>query len=81
MIPNSTYVEFDGAGHMPHADDPHRFAEVVLDFAAANPPCTATAESWARLLAAGGPPVGVTVGLAGQDGERLIEQRAADHPA
>ena len=35
LIPNSTYVEFEDSGHMPHADEPARFAEAVLDFAAA----------------------------------------------
>jgi pimeloyl-ACP methyl ester carboxylesterase len=57
LIPNSTYVEFEESGHMPHADEPHRFADAVLEFAAANPPSRATAESWSRLLQ-DGPPAG-----------------------
>ncbi|HEX3874400.1 MAG TPA: alpha/beta hydrolase [Solirubrobacteraceae bacterium] len=88
LIPNSTYVEFEDAGHMPHADDPHRFADVVVDFVDANPPGRATAESWSRLLRAGGPdgsdavgggsePVGVGSGRA-DAAERLDERHVAD---
>jgi pimeloyl-ACP methyl ester carboxylesterase len=80
MIPNSTYVEFDGAGHVPHVDDPHRFAAAVLDFVAANPPCTATAESWARLLQAGTPLVSGPPSRAAEPADRLLEQRTADRP-
>ena len=81
LIPNSTYVEFDGAGHMPHADDPHRFAEAVLDFAAANPPCAATAETWGRLLQAGAPALTDAVDLQVASVEVPVDQQAADHPA
>jgi pimeloyl-ACP methyl ester carboxylesterase len=71
LIAGSTYVEFADAGHMPHADDPHRFAEVVLDFAAANPPFEATAESWALLLAAGDPALGAPPALLGAPDDGL----------
>ena len=31
-MPNSQFVGFDQAGHMPHDDDPYRFAKVLADF-------------------------------------------------
>jgi pimeloyl-ACP methyl ester carboxylesterase len=78
LIPGSTYVEFADAGHMPHADDPHRFAEVVLDFAAENPPFEATAENWALLLAAGAPVAPEPAAVVGApDDERLLAQDSA----
>jgi pimeloyl-ACP methyl ester carboxylesterase len=80
LIPNSTYVEFADAGHMPHVDEPHRFADAVLDFAAANPPWTATPESWGRLLQAGRPASPVLEDLGPGADERLLEQQAIDHP-
>ncbi|HWH10594.1 MAG TPA: alpha/beta hydrolase [Solirubrobacteraceae bacterium] len=76
LIPNSTYVEFEDAGHMPHADDPHRFADAVLEFAQANPPCEATAETWGRLLQAGAPVLSQA-----DPADHLLEQRAVDHTA
>jgi pimeloyl-ACP methyl ester carboxylesterase len=81
LIPNSTYVEFADAGHTPHVDDPHRFADVVLDFAAANPPSRATAESWGRLLQAGTPAPADRLGGPSGPERRRLEQRSADHPA
>jgi pimeloyl-ACP methyl ester carboxylesterase len=81
MIPNSTYVEFADAGHMPHADDPHRFAEVVLDFAQANPPWEATAESWGSLLQAGAPSPSDPQVVAADPAGRLLEAQTADHHA
>jgi pimeloyl-ACP methyl ester carboxylesterase len=81
MIPNSTYVEFEESGHMPHADEPHRFADVVLEFAEACPPSTATAETWGRLLQAGSPPLADPGDRASTADDRLLERRVADRPA
>lgn len=53
LMPGSTYVEFAQAGHMPQIDDPHRFVDVVLEFASANEPSSVTAESWRAVLQAG----------------------------
>ncbi|HEY5197876.1 MAG TPA: alpha/beta hydrolase [Solirubrobacteraceae bacterium] len=80
LIPNSTYVEFAQAGHTPHVDDPHRFADAVLDFAAENPPCRATADSWGRLLQAGVGSLADPVGRAPEIDDLLLEQHT-DRPA
>jgi pimeloyl-ACP methyl ester carboxylesterase len=80
LIPNSTYVEFEESGHMPHADEPHRFADAVLGFADANPPGGATAESWGRLLQTGTSSLGGPPSPQPETGDRLIEQHA-DRPA
>ncbi len=32
VVPNSRYVEFEGAGHWPMLDDPHRFVDVLSEF-------------------------------------------------
>ncbi len=76
LIPNSMYVEFEGSGHMPHADEPYRFAEAVLDFAAANPPAQATAESWSRLLKAGTPSLAGVAATVPGSADLLVDQTA-----
>lgn len=34
ILPNGKLVVFHGAGHEPHADDPERFVELILEYAA-----------------------------------------------
>ena len=37
-IPGSKLVVFENAGHFPHCEDPHRFAETLIDFIATSAP-------------------------------------------
>lgn len=37
LLPTSTYVVFDGAGHEPHVDDPDRMSSLLVDLAARAP--------------------------------------------
>ena len=37
-MPGSRFEVFDGAGHMPHHDDPERFAAILADFCADTEP-------------------------------------------
>jgi pimeloyl-ACP methyl ester carboxylesterase len=48
-MPGSRLEVFPGAGHMPHVDDPDRFAEVVADFCARNKPVHLAADHWGPL--------------------------------
>jgi pimeloyl-ACP methyl ester carboxylesterase len=52
-MPGSRFVVFDGAGHMPHVDDPERFAQVLIDFCAAMKPVQLDADHWRPLLRGG----------------------------
>jgi pimeloyl-ACP methyl ester carboxylesterase len=52
-VPNSRLEVFDGAGHFPHVDDPHRFTRVLLDFVAGTEPASVEPWQWKELLAAG----------------------------
>lgn len=54
-LPGSRLVLFEGAGHFPHAEEPHRFVEVLTDFVDTTEPSTLDAAAWRRLVA-GGPP-------------------------
>ena len=49
-MPNSEFVVFDRAGHMPHDDDPYRFAKVLIDFCDRTEPARLTADHWQPLL-------------------------------
>jgi pimeloyl-ACP methyl ester carboxylesterase len=49
-MPSSEFVVFDRAGHMPHDDDPYRFAKVLIDFCDTTEPARLTADHWRPLL-------------------------------
>jgi pimeloyl-ACP methyl ester carboxylesterase len=49
-MPGSRLEVFPGAGHMPHDDDPDRFAAVLADFCEATEPARLTADHWRPLL-------------------------------
>jgi pimeloyl-ACP methyl ester carboxylesterase len=49
-MPQSRFEVFPGAGHMPHHDDPERFAEVLVEFCAETEPARLTADHWRPLL-------------------------------
>jgi pimeloyl-ACP methyl ester carboxylesterase len=50
LLPVSRLEIFDGAGHFPHVDDPHRFAGVLADFLASTAPARADLRSLRRKL-------------------------------
>ena len=41
---------FEGAGHMPHHDDPERFADILADFCTSTEPARLTTDHWRPLL-------------------------------
>jgi pimeloyl-ACP methyl ester carboxylesterase len=45
-MPNSRFVVFPAAGHMPHDDAPDRFVELVVEFCTATQPARLTADHW-----------------------------------
>jgi pimeloyl-ACP methyl ester carboxylesterase len=47
---------FPGAGHMPHDDDPDRFAGILTDFCGTTEPARLTADHWRPLLDGETPP-------------------------
>jgi pimeloyl-ACP methyl ester carboxylesterase len=49
-MPNSRLEIFERAGHMPHDDDPYRFAKVLIDFCESTEPARLTADHWRPLL-------------------------------
>jgi pimeloyl-ACP methyl ester carboxylesterase len=49
-MPSSRFEVFDRAGHMPHDDDPYRFAKVLIDFCDTSEPARLTADHWRPLL-------------------------------
>jgi pimeloyl-ACP methyl ester carboxylesterase len=49
-IAGSRFEVFPGAGHLPHGDDPERFAEVLADFCANTDGARLTADHWQPLL-------------------------------
>ena len=53
-IPGSRFERFPGAGHMPHDDDPRRFADLLADFCETTDPARLTADHW-QPLRGGGP--------------------------
>ncbi len=55
-MPRSRFVVFPGAGHMPHVDDPERFAAVLTEFCATTEPVQLAADHWRPLLRDGAEP-------------------------
>jgi len=49
-MPGSRLEIFAGAGHLPHRDQPWRFARVLLDFLASTEPARVDAAGWRRLM-------------------------------
>jgi pimeloyl-ACP methyl ester carboxylesterase len=49
-MPGSRFEVFPGAGHMPHHDDPERFAEILAEFCTGTEPARLTADHWRPLL-------------------------------
>ncbi|WP_037412126.1 alpha/beta fold hydrolase [Candidatus Solirubrobacter pratensis] len=49
-MPGSRLEIFPGAGHMPHHDDPGRFAQVLAEFCDGTDPAHLTADHWRPLL-------------------------------
>ena len=49
-MPGSRFEVFPGAGHMPHHDDPERFAAVLADFCATTEPARLETNHWRPLL-------------------------------
>lgn len=45
-MPGSRLEVFPGAGHMPHHDDPERFAALLTDFCATTEPAELTTDHW-----------------------------------
>ncbi len=45
-MPDSRMELFEGAGHMPHLDDPERFSELLVEFCDATEPAQLTADHW-----------------------------------
>jgi pimeloyl-ACP methyl ester carboxylesterase len=50
LVPTARVEVFQGAGHWPHLDDPHRFCDVLLDFISSTEPAQHDLDSWRRLL-------------------------------
>ncbi|HYM57945.1 MAG TPA: alpha/beta hydrolase [Solirubrobacteraceae bacterium] len=50
-IPGSRFVSLPGAGHMPHDDDPRRFADVLTEFCETTDAARLTHDHWRPLLA------------------------------
>jgi len=50
LMPGSRLVTFPGSGHMPHIDEPLRFAETLREFIETTEPSSVTAERWGQLL-------------------------------
>ena len=53
-MPGSRLEIFAGAGHMPHADNPRRFARLLTSFCEETEPAKLTADHWRPLLEGGG---------------------------
>ena len=49
-MPGSRFEVFPGAGHMPHHDDPERFAAILADFCATTEPARLDTDHWRPLL-------------------------------
>ena len=52
-MPGSRFEVFPGAGHMPHAADPERFATLLTEFCRDTPPARLAADHWRPLLVDG----------------------------
>lgn len=53
LIQGSRLEVFADAGHYPHMDEPHRFAELLADFIAETQPAEISQERWRTLLLGG----------------------------
>ena len=53
QVPTSRLEVFEGAGHFPHVDEPHRFIEVLTDFIDTTTPADLPPERWRELLKRG----------------------------
>jgi pimeloyl-ACP methyl ester carboxylesterase len=49
-MPGSRFEVLPDAGHMPHADDPERFAEILTEFCDGTEPAELTTDHWRPLL-------------------------------
>jgi pimeloyl-ACP methyl ester carboxylesterase len=49
-MPRSRLEVFERSGHMPHDDDPYRFAKILTDFCDTTEPARLTADHWQPLL-------------------------------
>jgi pimeloyl-ACP methyl ester carboxylesterase len=49
-MPGSRFEVFPGAGHMPHADDPERFAALLIEFCEGTEPANLTYDHWATAI-------------------------------
>jgi pimeloyl-ACP methyl ester carboxylesterase len=49
-MPGSRFEVFPGAGHLPHAAEPDRFAAILTDFCDGTEPAQLTADHWQPLL-------------------------------
>jgi pimeloyl-ACP methyl ester carboxylesterase len=49
-MPGSRFVSFPEAGHMPHDDDPERFASVLTEFCESTEPARLTHDHWQPLV-------------------------------
>ena len=49
-MPASRFEVFDGAGHMPHHDDPERFADGPRGLLRGTEPARLTTDHWRPLL-------------------------------
>ena len=52
-MPGSRLEVFPGAGHMPHDDDPDRFAKLLIEFCETTEPAQLSADHWRPLLEGG----------------------------
>ena len=52
-MPGSRFEVFPDAGHMPHDDDPARFAELLIDFCESTEPAHLSSDHWRPLLEGG----------------------------
>jgi pimeloyl-ACP methyl ester carboxylesterase len=57
-MPDSRFEVFPKAGHMPHHDDPARFADTLGDFCEQTDPATLEQDHWRPLLSGGAPAPG-----------------------
>jgi pimeloyl-ACP methyl ester carboxylesterase len=49
-MPSSRFVVFERAGHMPHDDDPYRFAKILTEFCESTESARLTHDHWQPLL-------------------------------
>ncbi|MHB8233186.1 MAG: alpha/beta fold hydrolase [Solirubrobacteraceae bacterium] len=50
QVAGSRLEVFEGSGHFPQLDEPHRFIDVLVDFIESTEPASLDAESWRALL-------------------------------